>query len=336
MTSPEISQSSAPPPVSAADAPGRGFSRRRLMLLGAASLGLSGTLVAGADILRRNALPCSDGGCSLGSLRDGIASRSAARPGPDIFEEVMPERGINTGVRFGDAIQKVIAAGVLDPAKFRAQGARVPHWVERLMAAPSAESIVFTRERAPWLVNLLWPIGLANKAAFNRRSLINTVRLPGFASTGGWTLGRAPNGSAYFNCVDAVPLTDRQAFLALAIATNTFRPCCDNNTFFQDCNHGSALLGLIELAVSQGATADRIYRIALTANSFWFPEQYARTAQYFTRFAKRPWRRVSAPQVLSAGYSSLSGWQRHIDAPLRQAKIAPPLDPRAQPATCAL
>ena len=283
--------------------------RRHLVLSLSASVGLAG--VMGAIWLRSN---------------------TPRKLAPNVFEEVTPEAGVDTGVTFGDAIQKVIAAGALDPAKLRAQGDGLPDWVDRLLKAPSEEPIVFTRDRAPWLVNLLWPIGLSNKVVFNRGSPINTAHLSGFASTGGWTLGHAPNGAVYFNTVDAVPLTDRQTFLALAIATNTFRPCCDNSTFFQDCNHGSALLGLIELAVSQGATADKIYRIALAANSFWFPEQYARTAQYFSHFANRPWPRVSAPQVLGATYSSLTGWQRHINAPLWQAKTALPADPRAQPA----
>ena len=322
----DLSQPSAAPPAAAE----RRLTRRRLMLLGAASLGLSGTLVAAADILRRNASPCSGGGCPPVTLHNDVASR-VARPGPDIFDEVAPDKGVDTEVSFGDALPKVVAAGVLDPAKLRALGDPVPHWVERLLTVPSDESIVFTRERAPWLVNLLWPIGLANKAVFNRRSPINTDHLAGFASTGGWTLGRATNGAVFFNKVEAVTLTDHQVFLALAVATNTFRPCSDNSTFFQECNHGSALLGLIELAASQGATAEATYRLALVANSYWFPEQYARTAQYFADIAKRPWRSVSAAQVMDSAYSSLSGWQLHVEAPLRQAKIALPADPRAQP-----
>lgn len=28
--------------------------------------------------------------------------------------------------------------------------------------------------------------------------------------------------------------------------------CCGNSTYFPDCNHGAAMLGFIELAVSQG------------------------------------------------------------------------------------
>lgn len=271
------------------------------------------------------------------AVRRSGRKEPAAKPAPDLYEEVVPQRGFDTGVTFGDALQKVIAAGALDPEKLRAHDQALPHWVERLLDGRSEERILFTRERASYLVQLLWPIGLSNRAVFNRQSPINTDHLSGFASTGGWTLGRATDGAAYFDKIDAVPLTDRQAFLALAVATNTFRPCCDNGTFFQDCNHGSALLGLIELAVSQGRTADAVYRIALAANAYWFPEQYARTAQYFSHFEGRSWQRVSAPVVLGASFSTLSGWKQHVDAPLWAAKVVPPVDPRAPPeAACGL
>lgn len=317
MPSPAIpTPPSAAPTETATPWAKRGLTRRRLIVAGAASLGISGAAVAAAI---------------------GTAGREppAADAAVELYEQVLPEKGVDTGVAFGDAIQKVIAAGALDPEKLRARG--LPRWVERLLAAPSEVPIVFTGDRASYLVNLLWPIGLSNRAVFNRVSPINTADLPGFASTGGWTLGRAPSGHVYFNAVDAVKLTDRQAFLALAVATNTFRPCCDNSTFFQDCNHGSALLGLIELAVSQGATAEAAYRIALAANSYWFPGQYARTAQYFSHFENRAWKRVPAAQILGAAYSSLSGWRQHVEAPLRQAKVALPADPRTGAAAgCAI
>jgi hypothetical protein len=294
------------------------LTRRRVILLAAAgTIGLSAEFAATAI--------CRSG-----------RTRPIAKFATDFYEQVVSGDAVDTGVTFGDAIQKVISAGALDPDKLRAQRRTLPDWIERLLAGPSEEPIVLTRERAPYLVNLLWPIGLSNRAVFNRQSPINTDHLSGFASNGGWTLGPAPNGSAYFDSINAVPLTDSQAFLALAVVTNTFRPCCDNSTFFQDCNHGSALLGLIELAVSQGQTAAAVYRIALAANSYWFPEQYARTAQHFSRFENRRWDRVSSPLVLSAAYSSVTGWKQHVDAPLWQARLSPLVNPTAQAEACGL
>ena len=154
----------------------RGLTRRRLILAATASLGLSGVLAAIA-------------------IRTSPREHPAANVAMDIYQQVVPETGVDTHTVFGDAIQKVIAAGALDPDKLRAQDRAVPRWVERLLAGPSGEPIVFTRERAPYLVNLLWPIGLSNRVVFNSQSPINTDQLSGFASTGGWTLGRDANGS---------------------------------------------------------------------------------------------------------------------------------------------
>ena len=264
-----------------------------------------------------------------------IPTARLRQPSPDPFEVVAPKAGIDTGVSFGSAIRKLIAVGALDPGKLKRLTQGVPDWVEELFAAPSSEPIVFTRDRAPYLVNLLWPIGLSSKAGFNRKSPIATIQIPGLASTGGWTLGRAPNGYVYFDTVDAVMMNQRQEALALAIASTAFRPCCDNSTYFQDCNHGSALLGLIELAAAQGKSEEAIYRIAVVANSYWFPEQYAKTALYARHFEGASWNAAPARLIMSAAFSSLSGWERNVNAPLRKAGIHLPGQSGVQP-TCGI
>jgi hypothetical protein len=47
------------------------------------------------------------------------------------------------------------------------------------------------------------------------------------------------------------------------------------------CNHGSTLLGALELAASQGYNEYELYKLALQLNSFWFPQNYIETAIYF-------------------------------------------------------
>lgn len=245
-------------------------------------------------------------------------------PNADVIADVLPKLGIPTGVIFSNSIQMLVAAGALDPKKFRASERDLPGWVERLLTAPSDEPIKFSEQTAPYLVNLLWPIGLANRIRFNEKSPINTLRIPGFASTGGWSLGRQPNGYVYFNQVDAVRLSEQEEANVLAVASNTYRPCCDNSTFFQDCNHGSALLGLLELGASQGMTKDGLYGLALTANSFWFPDNYAKTALYFSHFHRTSWRDIPPKILLGPNFSSLSGCERNVDRRLRQANVSLP------------
>lgn len=243
-------------------------------------------------------------------------------PYEDILEQVIPAKGIRTSISFGDAIQKVIASGALDPEKLRATArskAGLPAWVEKVLSGPSMEPLVLSLNSAPFLLNLLWPLGLSTKAQFNQTSPINSLKLPSFASTGGWTLGQAPNGSVYFNNVETLRLTGEQEKAVRHVAETVFRPCCDNSTFFQDCNHGSALLGLIELAASDGATADELYRIALAANSYWFPDHYTKTALYMALYEGQRWRDVDPRLVLGPRFSSLSGWQANVLTPLQRA-----------------
>lgn len=249
----------------------------------------------------------------------GDGSRKAAR-------SVIPADGYKTSVSFGDSIQRLNAAGALDSDKFRrlyqSRGGLAP-WVERLLAAPSAEPITISLETAPYLLNLFWPIGLSTKAGFNEESPLNGDKLSFFASTGGWTLGREENGAAYFNQVEAVLLSEAQEKVVFDVAGNCYRPCCDNSTFFQDCNHGSALLGLLELAASQGIASEELYRTALAANSYWYPRQYVETAVYFKEVEGQSWHEVPPETVLGPRFSSASGWRRNVHAALEQAKLLP-------------
>ena len=244
-----------------------------------------------------------------------------SEPTPDAFAQVAPTSGVATAATFSDSIAKLAAAGVIDPDKYRGHAGALPDWVEQALVTRSDEPIVFSRDTAPYLLVLLWAVGLANKAAFNAESPIATVRIPGFASTGGWSLGREESGYVYFDSVEAVRMTAEQQATVLEVATTTYRPCCDNSTFFQDCNHGSAMLGLLELAASQGATQEELYRLALIANSYWFADNYVETAAYFSHFLSKSWREVEPKLILSAAFSSNSGWETNVHQRLLRANV---------------
>ncbi|MBW6494809.1 MAG: hypothetical protein K0B16_09700 [Burkholderiaceae bacterium] len=183
-------------------------------------------------------------------------------------------------------------------------------------ADPSATDhtsrIVLTRENAALYVNLLWPIGLANRMRANDNSPINGRMRFAFASVGGWTLGAAPNGGFDFNHHAIVELTAAQDARAARVARATYRPCCDNSTFFQDCNHGSALLGLLALGAAQGLSERDLYREALAFNAHWFPEQYRLTAVFFKGTTGRDWAQLDPRVVLGAKFSSASGWRANV------------------------
>jgi hypothetical protein len=238
----------------------------------------------------------------------------------------VPVSGHHSKVVLGDAIARLVREGVIDPQKVEAlyaQRGGIPAEFKEAMAGPSQRPVVINRENAGVYVNLLWPIGLANRLAANDESPIKGKGLYRYASTGGWNLGSEANGGAYFNRFPIVELTAAQERLVLAVARHAFRPCCDNSTFYQDCNHGSALLGLLALGASQGLSEDQLYREALAFNAYWFPHKYAHTALYFKAVWNTDWRDVDPRQVLSAPLSSGSGWAANVGEELRRRGLVP-------------
>ena len=217
-----------------------------------------------------------------------LNSTNVASTGSSLFDEVvaavLPEEGFQSKIMLGDSVVRLAQNGVIDREKFLAiyeNRGGLPAELESVLDKTSSRPILLTRQNANYYVNLLWPLGLANYMSSNNESPINGKSLFNFASTGGWNLGKEENGGAYFNKFTIVELTSEQEALVTKIAQNAYRPCCNNSTFYQDCNHGSALLGLLQLGAAQGLSEDELYREALAFNSFWFPINYIQTALYF-------------------------------------------------------
>jgi hypothetical protein len=297
----------------------RVVSRRRLVLSLAGSFGLGVAATAAG-------------------LRIWDSFESPFQPYWKVVDQAVPAADVKTSVSFVDAIERLISSGVVDPEKlgsYYRTTIGLPDWMQQLFSAPSTEPIHLSFKTAPYLLNLLWPLGLSNKAAFNANSPISGPDLASLASTSGWLFGKQESGAVYFNAAEAVRLTEAQERQVLDVATNVYRPCCDNSTFYQDCNHGSALLGLIELAASQGAPTEEIYRIALAANSYWFPDQYAKTALYLALSEGRSWMDVPPDLVLGPRFSSLSGWQSNINQRLRLASFMSRIG-QMRPGACTL
>jgi len=243
-----------------------------------------------------------------------------------LSRDVLPLQGYQLDVSFGDSIQRLVAAGVISPQRYKLRYAKLgglPTWVEALFTQPSSEPITMSFQSAPYLLNLMWPLGMATKTQFNEKSKLNGPNVGRFASTGGWVLGEARNGGAYFNKVSAIDLSAEQEARVLEVAKNSYRPCCNNSTFFQDCNHGSALLGLYELAASQGAGIDELYDIGRSANSFWYASEYIEIAYFFRKLKNKSWDQVAAKTVLDINHSSIGGWQKNVHEPMVQAGLLP-------------
>lgn len=263
-----------------------------------------------------------------------LYTANTASTGNKLYDEtvakVLPEKGFQSEIYLADSVLKLVEKGVIDQNKFKAiynERAGLPSELEDVLTKPSYDPILLTRDNANIYVNLLWALGLSNYMSTNKDSPINGESLFNFASTGGWNIGKEENGGAYFNKFRIVELTPTQEALVTEIAKNTYRPCCNNSTFFQDCNHGSALLGLLQLGASQGLTAEELYRETLFFNSFWFPHNYVQTALYFKVIKNTDWEKVDPKEVMGYNYSAISNWAKNVQVEI--AKL-PNLIPQTQ------
>lgn len=250
----------------------------------------------------------------------------AARMHEHAMAQVVPVRGYQSRVVLGDSIVKLAQEGVVDAKKLEALYASrggLPEELKGILTMSSLAPMLLSAKSAALYVNILWALGLANHMETNIASPLNGPSRSRFASTGGWTLGREANGGAYFNRFPIVTLTPQQEALVTRVAQHSFRPCCDNSTFFQDCNHGSALLGLLALGASQGLNEEELFREALVFNSFWFPHQYAHIALYFKSAKGVEWRDIDPRMVMSANFSSASGWQKNVAQELQARGLLP-------------
>ena len=107
-----------------------------------------------------------------------------------------------------------------------------------------------------------------------------------------------------------IQLTEKQQAIVEEVSKNIFRPCCGNSTRFPDCNHGMAMLGLLELMASQNISEQDMYKYALAVNSFWFPDTYLTIATYFKEIEKIEWNKVSPKLALSYEFSSNQGFKQ--------------------------
>lgn len=160
-------------------------------------------------------------------------------------------------------------------------------------------------------LNLLWAFGLADKNRILDSGTISDLRYGGpmnMASVGGWT---ASDGSPsdHMSKHGYVTLTPDQQALVEKVSKGIYRPCCNNSTYFPDCNHGMAMLGLLEYLASQGSTEDQMWSAALTANMEWFPDAYQTIAQYMKEKGIDG-KNISPQVILGADYSSASGFAK--------------------------
>ncbi len=240
-----------------------------------------------------------------------------ANPASDeVFNEINPQSGYELKTSYGELGPKMLKAGVIDLEKFKAayksSGQSLTADQEVILTKGSNQKIKITRENAYFLLNFFWAVGLANNSKILTSGEIvkygGEKDLGNFASTGGWTLGQG-NAMNYYSKSNLIILTPNQEDLVQAVASQIYRPCCNNSTAFPDCNHGMALLGILELMAANGASQDEMFQASKYINAFWFPANYYDLASYFKNKENKAFKDIEPRLLLSKDYSSASGWQ---------------------------
>ena len=229
-------------------------------------------------------------------------------------DQVLPQEGIGLPIRWGDLGMQMMETGVIDEEKLTAlyeSRGGLQEDMQKLLYSSDNQEVRMTYENSGVLLNLLWGFGLGNKNSILETGPMQDPRYNGagnFASTGGWTLARG-GAMDHYSKYAFVVLTPEQQALVARVSQGIFRPCCGNSTYFPDCNHGMAMLGLLELMAANGVSEDDMYKVALSVNSYWFPDTYLTIATYFAKQGVS-WDKVSPKEALGSEYSSGSGYQR--------------------------
>lgn len=237
-------------------------------------------------------------------------------------DKVLPPEGLVLPIMWGDIGKKLVENGVIDLEKFQALYNSPSHkeLIQNLLSQPYNKNLVITKENAGIILNILWAFGLANKNKILEEGPMTDPRYGGagnFASTGGWTLAKG-EAMDHYSKHKLVILNEVQQNLVEKVSKNIYRPCCGNSTYFPDCNHGMAMLGLLELMAANNIDEDQMYEVALKVNSYWFPSTYLTLAKYF-ELKGLSWDKVNPKEVLGATFSSADGY-RQILAEVEPAK----------------
>ena len=228
--------------------------------------------------------------------------------------EVYPKEGIELPIAWKDLGKLLVESGAIDGPRFEKlysdKGGYTDEY-DKLLNGNSPENLKITRENAGFPLNLFWALGLSNQNEILTAGEMSNPKYGGagrFASTGGWTmsLGDVMN---HYSRHSFITLTTEQQQLVDKISRGIYRPCCDNSTHFPDCNHGMAMLGLLELMASQGVNEEEMWNAALVVNSYWFPDVYMTLAAYM-KIQGVAWRDVNPQEILGYAFSSSSGYSK--------------------------
>ncbi len=232
-----------------------------------------------------------------------------------LIEQINPPKGYPLKVKFGDIGPQLLVAGAVDYDAFVEvyENAGQPLSEEQLaiLAEGSDAEIVFDQDNSYFLLNFFWALGLANENPILTDGPMveySEGQIERFASTGGWTIATKPITELYASA-QILPLSAAQQKLVDKVAQGVYRPCCNNPTNFPDCNHGMAMLGMLELLAFNGASEEEMFEAAKFANAYWFPKQTLELATFYKSTQSLDFSEVDSKEIVGPNFSSGSGFQ---------------------------
>ena len=230
----------------------------------------------------------------------------------DLEEKVIPSEGIVLPILWGDIGLKMIRAGVIDAEKFESiyiQQDGLDEEIQQLLYGTNNGYLKITPKNSRLILNLLWALGLSTKnSILENGPMAQYGNIGNFASTGGWTLAKG-TPMEHYSRHRFIVLNKEQQALVERVSKNVYRPCCNNPTHFPDCNHGMAMLGLLELMAAQGVSEQEMYKVALQVNSYWFPNAYLTIAKYLES-KNIVWDEADPKAILGYNFSSASAYRQ--------------------------
>lgn len=222
--------------------------------------------------------------------------------------------GVTLPITWNDLGKKMVAEGVIDSKKFESlykEFEPLLHEARQMLYETNNKKIAINETNSSLLLNLFWALGLANKNPILENGPMTDSRYGDpsrFASTGGWTIAKG-EAMSHYSRHSFISLSLEQQALVERVSQNVYRPCCDNSAYFPDCNHGMAMLGLLELLASQGFNEQEMYQTALIFNLYWFPGQYETIAKYLAMngFTLK---NANPKDILGKNLSSSSAYQK--------------------------
>lgn len=230
-----------------------------------------------------------------------------------LIQEVNPPQGYKLPATYGDLGPRLLEGGAIDYEKFAAVfqsgGEPLTNAEIQALKSGSSEPILINADNAHFLLNFFWAVGLANKNTILTQGPMmqnSNGQIENFASTGGWTLASKPVKDVYASLA-LISLTPEQQARVEQVAAAVYRPCCGNPTLFPDCNHGMAMLGLLELMASQNASAEQMFAAAKYVNAYWFPQQALETAIFLKAKGDVDFAGADARVIVAEQFSSATG-----------------------------